>query len=204
MVGIVGILLLGSVAWSAVGALIGAIGAAGAALSTANNPPPVSLGTVIAVTPTLGAAATVEPTSVLSVDTLVPSPSPSAQPTLLAAATATLQAVATPQPVATATGVVAGRSPWILLPLPEPGAKVAAGAVTVQARGRGDAPIKAMHLEVDGATLQVALEQRSDSTWLGSANAKVTAGEHSVRATVTDANGRTGSFRWNFTAGSGP
>ena len=108
------------------------------------------------------------------------------------------------EPAQTATPVVAARNPWILLPQPEPGAKVPPGPVTVEARGRGDTPIKAMRLEMDGAALAVALEQRSESTWRGSASTRVTAGEHNVRATVTDADGRTGSYRWTFTAAPAP
>jgi hypothetical protein len=75
------------------------------------------------------------------------------------------------------------------------------GSITVEARGRGDAPITAIRLELDGAPLPVALEQRSESTWRGFASTRVGAGEHAVRATVTDAEGRTGSFRWTFAVG---
>ena len=73
--------------------------------------------------------------------------------------------------------------------------------VTLEARGRGDAPIKAMGLELDGGALPVQLEQRSDSTWRGFANVKVSAGQHAAKATVTDGEGRSGSFRWTFSAG---
>jgi hypothetical protein len=90
------------------------------------------------------------------------------------------------------------------LPQPEPGAKVPPGPLVVEARGRGDAPITAMRLELDGSALPVALEQRSDSTWRGSASTRVTAGLHSVRASVTDATGRTGSYRWSFTVNAAP
>ena len=76
------------------------------------------------------------------------------------------------------------------------------GAITVEARGRGDAPITAIGLELDGATLSVTLEQRSESTWRAVANTRVNSGQHTVRATVTDAEGRSGSFRWTFAAGS--
>jgi hypothetical protein len=50
MVGIVGILLLGSLAWSAVGALASAIGAAASAIPTPGRPQP-TLVPVIAATP---------------------------------------------------------------------------------------------------------------------------------------------------------
>jgi hypothetical protein len=76
--------------------------------------------------------------------------------------------------------------------------------VTVEARGRGDAPITAMRIELDGAALPTAFEQRSEAIWRGSATVRVTPGEHNVRAVVTDANGRSGSFRWTFTAAPAP
>ena len=125
----------------------------------------------------------------------LPTPTPvDTAPTATQVATPTLTVAATPTPVAD------GRNPWILLPLPEPGTKVSPGAVVVEARGRGDVPIKAMQLEIDGTALPVSLEQRSDSTWRGSASTRVTAGQHNVRASVTDAAGRSGSYRWSFTA----
>jgi hypothetical protein len=74
----------------------------------------------------------------------------------------------------------------------------------VEARGRGDAPITAMRLELDGAALPVALEQRGDSVWRGSASTRVSAGQHNVRASVTDASGRSGSYRWSFTVSAAP
>jgi len=193
MVGIVGILLLGSLAWSAIGALVSAVGSAGMALS-ANAAQP-TLAAVVAVTPTTATLAvetprprdTPEPTQVVVIETPPPTETVS-----IPTATLTLQV--------TPTAIPDGRNPWILLPLPEPGTKVSPGQVVVEARGRGDAPIKTMRLEMDGAVLPVALEQRSDSTWRGSASTRVTAGQHNVRASVTDAAGRTGSYRWSFSA----
>jgi hypothetical protein len=88
----------------------------------------------------------------------------------------------------------------VLLPQPAPGSKVSAGQITVEARGRGDAAITEIKLELDGAALPVTLEQRSDSIWRGAANVRVTAGQHAVRAIVLDEHGRTGSFRWSFDA----
>ena len=113
---------------------------------------------------------------------------------LLVELTAT-PAAATPTPATTS------RNPWVLLPQPEPGSKVAPGPLVIEARGRGEAPIKGIRLELDGAALSVALEQRSESTWRGSATTRVSAGKHSVRAVVTDAEGRSGSYRWTFAAG---
>ena len=73
--------------------------------------------------------------------------------------------------------------------------------MTIEARGRGDAPITAIRLDMDGAALPVALEQRGESTWRGFAVVSVPAGQHAVRATVVDDRGRTGSYRWSFEAG---
>jgi hypothetical protein len=73
--------------------------------------------------------------------------------------------------------------------------------VTIEARGRGDAPITAIGLELDGAALPVSFEQRGEATWRGSASIRVAAGQHAARATVQDARGRTGSYRWTFEAG---
>jgi len=185
MVGIVGILLLGSLAWSAVGALASAVGAAGSALTRAASPPaPPTLEPAVAVTPTEA-----------PIDTPTQS---NASPTVVG----TVQPTATPEPVATPTTVLAGRNPWILLPAPSPGTTVPSGQITIEARGRGDAPITAFRIELDGGALPVTMEQRSESTWRGFATTRVNAGSHSVRAAVTDAAGRSGSFRWSFTAGS--
>jgi hypothetical protein len=193
MVGIVGILLLGSLAWSAIGALVSAVGAAGLALSASAAPP--TLAPVVAVTPATPtlAAETPRPRDTPVPTQVIPTETPVANVTE-GVATPTLTLQATP------TAISDGRNPWILLPLPEPGTKVAPGPVVVEARGRGDAPIKSMRLEMDGAVLPVALEQRSDSTWRGSASTRVTAGQHNVRASVTDAAGRSGSYRWSFSA----
>jgi len=187
MVGIVGILLLGSLFWSAVGALFGAIGAAseaspiGRAAPTALvlGPPPTAAPT----TPT----PTVEPTRAATTE---PTRAPTAEPTN--------QPEPTPNPTPAADA--AGRAPWVLLPQPAPGSKITPGDVTLEARGRGDAAISAIRLELDGAALQTSLEQRSDSIWRGAASARVGAGQHNAKATVVDEHGRTGSFRWTFEA----
>ena len=197
MVGIVGILLLGSLAWSAIGALVSAVGAASSALTSSASASPVTFDTPVVVTPSA------TPEVSIGLDTDVPSPtvdSLSATPTVDATVPPETP-TPTPRPAGTPTAVASGRNPWILLPQPEPGAKVAPGATTVEARGRGDAPIKSIQLELDGVALAVTLEQRSDSTWRGFASTRVNPGQHDVRAGVTDANGRTGSYHWNFSAG---
>ena len=181
MVGIVGILLLGSLAWSAVGALLSAAGSAGQALTAARMPP--TLAPALAVTPTPAATPT----------------QPSASSTATPLPTATVES--TPEPAPTPTADAAKRNPWVLLPQPEPNAHVSPGPITIEARGRGDSPITAIRLDLDGAALPVSLEQRSESTWRGFATTRVGAGQHAVRATVVDADGRTGSYRWNFAVG---
>jgi hypothetical protein len=72
--------------------------------------------------------------------------------------------------------------------------------VVVEARGRGDAPIAEIRLELDGSALAVSLEQRSENTWRGYASTVVRPGQHVVRAFVVDDKGRTGSYRWTFDA----
>ncbi len=208
MVGIVGILLLGSLAWSAVGALFNALGEVTASLTSARPTPNRLTGIVgtatitsaraTAVPPTLGAAPTVT-LVVAPAATEAPTSAPS--PTLVATAQPTAEPSATPKPSAgTPTPVADGRVPWILLPQPVPGGRVAPGNTTIEARGRGDAPIKSMRLELDGAALPGAFEQRDSATWRVSATTRVAAGQHAVRAVIVDERGRTGGFRWNFEA----
>lgn len=97
-------------------------------------------------------------------------------------------------------GAPGGRDPWVLLPQPEPGSRVAAGRVLLEARARGDAPISQIQLTLDGVALSVALDQRSEETWRGQAAATITPGRHVVNAIVVDAVGRSGSHRWSFEA----
>src|SRR5437867_4456794 len=178
MVGIVGILLLGSLAWSAVGALFSALGDATALISP-GRPTPTKL--VVVVTPvTPSSLATLQPTPIVAtpVITSVPTAVPLPQPT----------------PATSPTPAASGRAPWILLPQPAPGARIAPGPLVIEARGRGDAAITAIRLELDGAALPVSLEQRSESTWRGFATAQISAGKHTVRATVIDDQNRSGGF----------
>ena len=201
MVGIVGILLLGSLAWSAVGALFAALGEAASSLSP--RPSPTRFPTAIvaaAVTPS--ATSRVAPADAPDAPSRVP---PTGTPNAVAATTPTQSAsaaIATPTPATVATPTPArGRAPWVLLPSPAPGSRVPPGAVTIEARGRGDAPISAIRLEMDGAALPVSFEQRGEATWRGSAVAHIAAGQHAVRATVIDDQGRSGGYRWTFEAG---
>ena len=93
-----------------------------------------------------------------------------------------------------------GRAPWVLMPQPKPATRVPAGPLVVEARGRGDAPIARIRLVLDGAALPVTLEQRGDAVWRAQAATSVAPGRHVVDAIVDDAAGRTGSYRWQFTA----
>ena len=187
MVGIVGILLLGSLAWSAVGALFSALGEVTGSVASSRPTPTrltalVGTATVVVVgTPTLGVR------------------TPTSAPTL--AETRVIAVTPTAQVDATATPAPSGRAPWILLPLPAPDSRVTPGPIVIEARGRGDTPIATIRLDLDGVPLAVSLEQRSETTWRGFANAKVTSGHHAVRATVIDEDGRSGGFRWTFDAG---
>ena len=69
------------------------------------------------------------------------------------------------EPAVTPSPSAGGRSPWILLPLPAPGARVPPGPQVIEARGRGDTAITTIKLELDGAALGVSLEQRSSSVF---------------------------------------
>jgi hypothetical protein len=187
MVGIVGILLLGSLAWSAVGALFSALGEVTGSFSS-GRPTPTRLTALVGT-----ATVVVVGTPTLAVRT------PTSAPTL--AETRVIAVTPTPQVDATATPAPSGRAPWILLPLPAPDSRVTPGPIVIEARGRGDTPIATIRLDLDGVPLAVSLEQRSETTWRGFANAKVTSGHHAVRATVIDEDGRSGGFRWTFDAG---
>jgi hypothetical protein len=77
---------------------------------------------------------------------------------------------------------------------------VPTGPLVLEARGRGDAPITEIRLELDGKPLPVAVEQRSDVIWRGASTTQVGAGRHSVKAFVVDTQGRTGSYGWSFDA----
>ncbi len=208
MVGIVGILLLGSLAWSAVGALFSAVGEAAHTLSSGTPAPKLALSGSGTPTPR-ASAASATPTSVLvtqtahataTPQTTIPGPTPTDVPSQDAPST-DLTPTPTPATASTPTPSPGGRSPWILLPGPAPGSRVQPGPQVIEARGRGDSAITAIRLELDGAALDVSLEQRSESVWRGSSTAQVAPGHHSARAIVVDDQGRTGSFRWTFDAG---
>ncbi|GAC1321678.1 MAG: hypothetical protein NVSMB2_18600 [Chloroflexota bacterium] len=190
MVGIVGILLLGSLAWSAVGALF-------AALSSVTTP-------MSAPRPTPGGAAALvgTPTPIVAHATPTPLMALLATPVIvLATPESSIQPTSTSAPPSAATPEASGRAPWVLLPQPAPSSRVAPGPITIEARGRGESPITTLKLELDGAALSTSFEQRSESTWRAAATVQVNAGKHTVRATVIDDKHRTGGFRWTFDAG---
>jgi hypothetical protein len=204
MVGIVGILLLGSLAWSAVGALFNALGSLTSSVAAA-RPPAGGLPALVATaspqtTPIVASVqtppGTASPTPLLILaPTVAPTPRPTDTPLPEPTPAPTSEPTQAPTPQAD------GRAPWILLPQPAPDSKVAPGTLTIEARGRGDTTITAIRLELDGAALPVSLEQRSESTWRGAASAQVGPGKHTVRATVVDDQNRTGGYRWTFDAG---
>jgi len=199
MVGIVGILLLGSLFWSAIGALLGAVSAATEAVPFGRAAPTLVLGPAPTSVATTSGAARVEPTRastpvLIVAPTLAPTPVP--EPTTPPEPTQPPEPTPTPGPATES----AGRAPWVLLPQPAPGSSVSAGSLTLEARGRGDAAITEIRLELDGAAQPVVLDQRSDSIWRGAATTRVNAGQHSAKATVVDERGRSGSFRWTFEA----
>jgi hypothetical protein len=207
MVGIVGILLLGSLAWSAVGALFSAMGEAAAAITSSAPPTPkLGVGVVGSPSPRPASRSTdTSPAPAAVVATQTPVNRTTQQPTLVLTPTASPSTAPTPTaatPTAlTPTPSASGRGPWVLLPQPAPGSRVPSGPQVIEARGRGDAPITAIRLELDGAALGVSLEQRSEAVWRGSSTVQVAPGQHAVRATVVDDQGRSGSFRWTFDAG---
>ncbi len=88
----------------------------------------------------------------------------------------------------------------MLLPRPEPSSRVAPGPLVVEARARGDVPIAQMRLVLNGAALPTTLEHRGEATWRAHAPISVAPGSHVVDAVVVDTDGRTGSYRWHFTA----
>jgi hypothetical protein len=116
---------------------------------------------------------------------------------------------ATPRPTSATTAVAragrtptTGRSPWVVMPQPGPGSHVTAGPLVLETRARGEAPITEIRLVLDGVPLTVALEKRDDSTWRGRASTQVRPGSHTVAVAVIDGQGRTGSYKWQFDAGS--
>lgn len=200
MVALVAVLLLGNLFWSAVTSLAAAIGAVSTQLPEDPFARPSPTVTVAgAAAPTEVAIATT-PLATMTVAVVVPTSGRTPEPTPTPAATSTpvpteVPTVETPTARPTAA---AGRAPWILLPQPEPGAQMPRGPIVVAARGRGDAPIADIRLELDGAALHAQIEQRSDSIWLAQASTTVTSGPHAARAVVTDAGGRVGAYRWSF------
>ena len=90
--------------------------------------------------------------------------------------------------------------PWVLLPRPEPGSRLSAGALVVEARGPSDVAIKQIRLHLDGASLPAAMDHRSAIIWRSRTQTTWAADHHIVDAIVVDAEGRVGSYRWSFDA----
>jgi hypothetical protein len=189
---IAAILVLGGLFWTALTSFVAAWSSAVSSLPQAASadrtehfltpaPPSFNPANPIRVTPT----------------SAPPMPTPAPAPTVQPSATPE----ATPQPTVEPTPTSSERAPWVLLPQPAPGARVASGPLQLEARGRGDAPITDIRLELDGRSLPVSVEQRSDVIWRGVTSVEVSSGRHSVKALVVDAQGRTGSYGWTFEAG---
>ena len=193
------VLVLAALFWNEVAKLGGAVGDARSAFRpdvTALDRPITSRPAVGLAPPTdAGASSSPDPAMPSPTPTPSPSPTPTSSPTPVPNATPTPPASASPTPSAE------DRQPWVLLPLPGPGSHVAAGPVVMEARGRGTAPIVEIRLELDGVPLAVTMDQRSESIWRGQAQVTVAPGRHSARAVVVDQRGRTGAYRWEFTAG---
>ena len=124
-------------------------------------------------------------------------------------ASARLALVPSPVPLPRASETVAARAgqsqsgpraPWVILPQPGPGSRVTAGPLVLETRARGEAPIARLNLVLDGVALPVAVERRNDKDWQGRASTRVSPGSHTVAVSVVDAQGRTGSYRWQFAA----
>lgn len=197
---IASIVVLGGVFWLSIGALLGAWDGARSALPEVvpgldrafSPPPPTPTALPVAAAPPAPVEATpVAESQIREEPVPVPAVAPTPQPTVPPAAT----------PVPTPTASADQRSPWVLLPQPAPGDRVNAGTIVVAARGRGDAPISEIRLELNGAPLPVTMDQRSDTIWRAEARTTIGPGRHSVRAVVVDARGLTGSHRWTFDAG---
>lgn len=196
---IASIVVLGGVFWLSIGALLGAWDGARSALpevvpglDRAFSPPPS--------TPTALPLAAAPSVLIEGTDRSAPqildeplpdsTPAPTPQPTVPVVAT----------PVPTPTVPMEQRPPWVLLPQPPAGDRVNAGTIVVAARGRGDAPISEIRLELNGAPLPVTMDQRSETIWRAEARTTIGPGRHNVRAVVVDARGLTGSHRWTFDA----
>ena len=228
MVALVAVLLLGSLFWSALTSVAGAVTSVAAQLpddplarsaptsqallpaSPAPAAEPAATSTAAPTVASTAAAAASAPAAAPSASAATPTPAAAVARLAPAAATPLAAAAGSQAPAATSAPTVAavstaanaaaeGRAPWVLLPAPAAGAAVHAGAIVVSARGRGDAPLAAMRLELDGVALPAQVEQRSDTLWLAQASTTVDVGPHAARALVTDTAGRVGGYRWTFT-----
>ncbi len=101
---------------------------------------------------------------------------------------------------ATAADASRDGPPWVMQPSPPPGSRVRTGPLTVEAHGRGDAPITQIRLKVDDAAVPVTLDQRSESVWRGQASTAIQPGRHVVTAVVVQTDGKAGSYQWSFEA----
>jgi putative cell wall-binding protein/murein DD-endopeptidase MepM/ murein hydrolase activator NlpD len=94
-------------------------------------------------------------------------------------------------------------APVVHTPVPAPGAVVPAGDVAIRVHIRGDDPVAAATLTIDGEPVTAtSIERHADPRW-GTAVGTVVrleAGDHTVRLDVTDGAGRPADRTWTFTA----
>ncbi len=191
--GVAAIIVFGVIFWALLATLFGATKEAGSSLS-----PRGSSGWLVAETEsTPGGSRTSAPATSEAAVAAVPTQAPTPLPSPVATRAAEPTVAPTPAPSPTALAAEE-RNPWVLLPRPDPNSKVQAGPIVVEARARGDAPIKEIQIELDGSPLPVKMEQRSDTIWRAFAQVGVQPGQRSARAVVVDTDGRRGSYRWSF------
>lgn len=211
-------LLGGMLFWSTLAGFVYALGETASVAGKAITPrrgdallaTSTPLAAALASSPTAAVAATLPPdqsagdratpTALAAAAASTPTPTAPSATVATPASTPTPAASPTSAPTPRVAPIAEGRAPWILLPRPAPDARIPVGAVVLEARGRGDAPIREIRLELDGRAVASTLEQRSDSIWRAFATVPVSPGSHEARATVVDAEGRTGTYRWSFTA----
>ena len=202
MLAIVLIMLLGSLFWTSLGALVGATSKVASTISLPRLERVGSADLADSDRPQRHASARRRRWRISPAATSTPLPAPIVEPEPTAtpapptaAPAPTAQPTTAAKPTAVADG---GRSPWVLLqagPTRTVSQRIRAGSA-----GQGDAAITSIRLELDGVAVPTTTEDRGGSTWRGFASVNVSTGKHSARAVVTDAQGRTGAYRWNFEA----
>ena len=126
---------------------------------------------------------------------------PTSAPTAAPADGATPTAAPTDSPAAEASPTPqGGRAPRLAQPIPQPGSVVTPGAQEFSVRVRADARLEQARAALDGEGRDVAIDPLGESAWLVHFTASVSAGPHRVWLRARDAEGREGSFAWEFDA----